>query len=306
MDPFPVYLDESNIAQATLGRAVVNCNLYGEAGDLPDVVHCETIETRSRLHNWELGRHRHGRLHQILLVERGGGTAHLDGRTSPLSAMTGVNVPIGSIHGFTFEPETEGWVVTLAAETMDDTLDRTDPLHRAVGRSALFRATEEIRSVMRSIFEEYDGRAFGRAQMLRSQSGILLALVARGLQSGRPASEALGIDPRFVRFERLIEERFTEHWSVSDYADELGMTPTHLSRLARAATGQPASRVIEERVIREARRNLVYTELSVSVVAYALGFSDPAYFSRLFKRATGMSPRRFRELANGKDGNAAS
>lgn len=306
MDPFPVYLDESNIAQATLGRAVVNYNLYGEAGDLPDVVHCETIETRSRLHNWELGRHRHGRLHQILLVERGGGTAHLDGRTSPLSAMTGVNVPIGSIHGFTFEPETEGWVVTLAAETIDDTLDRTDPLHRAVGRPALFRATEEIRSVMRSIFEEYDGRAFGRAQMLRSQSGILLALVARGLQSGRPASEALGIDPRFVRFERLIEERFTEHWSVSDYADELGMTPTHLSRLARAATGQPASRVIEERVIREARRNLVYTELSVSVVAYALGFSDPAYFSGLFKRATGMSPLRFRELANGKDGNAAS
>ncbi len=306
MDPFLVYLDESNIAQATLGRAVVNCNLYGEAGDLPDVVHCETIETRSRLHNWELGRHRHGRLHQILLVERGGGTAHLEGRTSPLSAMTGVNVPIGSIHGFTFEPETEGWVVTLAAKTMDDTLDRTDPLHRAVGRPALFRATEEIRSVMRSIFEEYDGRAFGRAQMLRSQSGILLALVARGLQSGRPASEALGIDPRFVGFERLIEERFTEHWSVSDYADELGMTPTHLSRLARAATGQPASRVIEERVIREARRNLVYTELSVSVVAYALGFSDPAYFSRLFKRATGMSPRRFRELANGKDGNAAS
>jgi AraC family transcriptional activator of pobA len=306
MDLLPSSLDESNIAQAALGRAVVNCNLYGEAGDLPDVVHCETIETRSRLHNWELGRHRHGRLHQVLLVEQGGGTAHLEGRTHTLSPMTGVNVPIGSIHGFTFEPGTGGWVVTLAGETIDDALDRTDPLHRVIGRTAIFGLTEEMRSVTRSIFAEYDGRSFGRAQMLRSQSGILLALVARCLQSDLPAAEALGADPRFVRFERLIEEHFTEHWSVSDYADELGMTATHLTRLARAATGQPASRVIEERVIREARRNLVYTELSVSVVAYALGFSDPAYFSRLFKRATGMSPRRFRELANGGDTSTAA
>ena len=71
--------------------------------------------------------------------------------------------------------------------------------------------------------------------------------------------------------------------------------------MARAATGRPATGLIEERLIREARRNLVYTNLPVSTVAYALGFSDPAYFSRVFSRATGLSPRAFR--ARLQDGN---
>ena len=50
-----------------------------------------------------------------------------------------------------------------------------------------------------------------------------------------------------------------------------------------------------DRVIREARRNLVYTNLPVSTIAYALGFNDPAYFSRIFSASTGLSPRSFRD-----------
>ena len=62
----------------------------------------------------------------------------------------------------------------------------------------------------------------------------------------------------------------------------------------RTATGQPASRSVEARLVREARRQLAYTNLSISQIAYALGFIDPAYFSRVFSRATGLSPREFR------------
>ena len=54
------------------------------------------------------------------------------------------------------------------------------------------------------------------------------------------------------------------------------------------------SRIVEERLIREARRNLVYTNLPVSQIAYMLGYNDPAYFSRVFANATGMAPREFR------------
>src|ERR1700733_2049563 len=83
-------------------------NLFGEAGDLPDVVHCETIASRSVLHDWTLAVHRHARLHQVLLIERGGGEATLDGRVVPLRPMQIVNVPVGHVHSFRFAPGTQG------------------------------------------------------------------------------------------------------------------------------------------------------------------------------------------------------
>ena len=105
---------------------------------------------------------------------------------------------------------------------------------------------------------------------------------------------ALPDAPLRARFERLLEETFRQHWSVSDYARALSVSPTHLSRVLRQATGLPASRAIEDRVLREARRQLFYTNLSIAEIAYLLGYNDPAYFSRVFARATGMAPSAFR------------
>ena len=89
--------------------------------------------------------------------------------------------------------------------------------------------------------------------------------------------------------------KISKHLAVSDYADRLAVTPTHLSRVMRQATGRPASVGVTDRIIREARRNLAYSNLSVSEVAYALGYQDPSHFSRVFSRATGLSPRAFRQ-----------
>ena len=97
------------------------------------------------------------------------------------------------------------------------------------------------------------------------------------------------------RFETLLEAHFREHWGVADYARALAVTPTHLSRVVRAATGEPASHLIDARVIREARRQLAFTSLSVTTIAYTLGFVDPALFSRVFTRVAGRSPRAFRQ-----------
>jgi len=82
---------------------------------------------------------------------------------------------------------------------------------------------------------------------------------------------------------------------VARYAAALKVTPTHLSRLTREAFGCPASHMIRDRVVREARRQLVYTNTAVSKIAYELGFNDPAYFTRTFTVATGLSPSEFRD-----------
>ena len=294
MDGSPEYLYKSNMDNAPTALPVLSCNLFGEAGDLPDVVHCETIEVRSKLHGWELTPHRHARLHQVLLIESGGGRATMEGHGLALAPDTLINVPMGSVHAFTFVPDTQGWVVTLAAEVIDEVLVPSEGLRPVLARPSVLSAGPMASMIMRQIFDEHAGRRFARAQILRSLSGVLLGEVARRLSTDEPARPKTTDNTIFRRFEALLEEHLIEHWSVADYAKALSITPTHLSRMTRAAIGQPATRLIEERMIREARRNLVYTNLPVSKIAYALGYNDPAYFSRVFSQATGMSPREFR------------
>jgi AraC family transcriptional regulator, transcriptional activator of pobA len=283
--------------EAPTSRSIRTYNLFGEARDLPDVVHCETIAARSVLHEWEFAPHRHARLHQILLIERGGGRATLEGRRHTLRPMRVINVPIGHVHGFSFKRGTQGWVVTVAAEMLDEVLMPSEGLRRVLAHSTVVRGTAQMRGAMAQIFAEFAGRDFARAHVLRALTAALIGLVAREMAGKETTVEGAATPDLFQRFEALVEQHFLKHWTVSDYAAALSVTPTHLSRLARAATGHAASHLILERIIREARRNLVYTNLPVSTIAYALGFSDPAYFSRLFSGATGLSPRSFRDRA---------
>ncbi len=274
-------------------------NLFGEDADLPDVVHCETIEARSVVHDWEFRPHRHARLHQVLLLERGSGTLLIDEAPRALSAGSLVNMPRGAVHGFRFEPGTQGWVVTLASELLDQVLRDGEGLRPVLSRPDILKSTNDIRILTRRIFAEYPTRGFARAHILRSLSTLLLGLVAREMAGAE--SGGLRPDTRLQRrFEALIETHYRDHWRVADYARDLAVTPTHLSRVMRVATGRPASAAIEERVIREARRNLAFSNLSIQEVAYQMGYNDPAYFSRVFARATGQSPRDFRRALEAK------
>jgi AraC-like DNA-binding protein len=83
--------------------------------------------------------------------------------------------------------------------------------------------------------------------------------------------------------------------SLSDVADELGMTPGHLTTVVRRRTGRTVQEWIIERRMAEARNLLSDTELSVGEIARRVGISDPGYFSRLFRRTHGASPREWRD-----------
>jgi AraC family transcriptional activator of pobA len=220
--------------------------------------------------------------------------AHLEGGNLALGAMSLVNVPAGDVHGFSFAPGTRGFVATLADELRDELLAQAGDVRRALARSCLLVADEPILATMRQIGREYSGRGLARALILRGLCATLLGLTARAAAATDPVEEKLAESTLLSRFETVLESHYLAHWKVADYARALAVTPTHLSRVARAATGVSASRLIDARLMREARRNLAYTNLSVSTIAYALGFKDLAYFSRSFTRALGVSPRAFR------------
>ena len=97
------------------------------------------------------------------------------------------------------------------------------------------------------------------------------------------------------QFLASVEAHFLAHWSVAQYAQHLGLSTAHLNRLVRAASGRGAQAMVHERLTREACRRLLYVAAPAASLAWELGFNDPAYFSRFFKRQTGMSPQKWRE-----------
>lgn len=273
---------------------VQNYSLFGESTHLPDVLHCETIADRSELHDWELAPHRHARLHQVLLIAQGGGWATLDGKTLALPTGSLVNVPPDHVHSFRFEKDTRGWVTTMADELLDELLVGVGTQRSELDQACVLPSDTFVTQTVHQIWHEFSAQAKARALVLRGLSGVLLGWVARQLDHSSLAETKIN-DPELVlRFKELIELNFRAHWTVSQYAKALSISPTHLSRLTRSANGSSALRMIEARLMREARRNLAYTNLSISSIAYTLGFTDPAYFSRVFTRDAGISPKAFR------------
>jgi AraC family transcriptional regulator, transcriptional activator of pobA len=84
------------------------------------------------------------------------------------------------------------------------------------------------------------------------------------------------------------------HRDVGFYARTLGISAGHLNRIARRRTGMTVQGLIAQRLVDAARRDLVFTPTPIQTIAYALGFADPAYFNRFFRRQTGLTPGAFR------------
>lgn len=279
--------------------------LYGESLQPPDerLIHIETIAARSRLHDWIIRPHRHRDLHQVLLLERGQVEARLDARRALLSAPAAILVPPGAVHSFRFRPESGGVVIsfasTLAAELRMASPGLSEHLEKCVA-SVLDRAAlrqTDVRALAAMLLREFGRSAPGRRLALRGTLAALLANLQRLLPAIPDAVTAVSSRDRelVARFREQVEHRFRQHAALAEYAALLQTSESRLRRACVGVTGQSPVELAHLRLLLEAERQLRYTSMSVTQVAYYLGFEDPAYFSRFFARRMGVSPRAFRQ-----------
>lgn len=266
--------------------------LYGEAEGLPDLCHVETLADRAAPLDWEIAIHRHDALSQLLLMENGGGWAEVDGARHALRSGTVVFVPRLCAHGFAFEPGSEGMVITFPQATLAAALGARTPPELA--RPWLGPAEPELREALRQIADEHRAQRSLRAPVLTGLIGLCLLRVARAAEDGGDPVPQGPYEALVAGFLALLDARFREEKRVAAYAGALGRTASHLNRACRAVLGRSASRVIRQRVMMEARRELAYTLRPVSEIGWSLGFDDPAHFAKAFRQETGQSPRAFR------------
>ncbi len=286
-------------------RPIPSYELYGEAQawPTPDLIHVESIADRSRLHNWEIKPHRHSGLFQLLWLREGQARCVLDDAQVRLGAGGMVLVPRHSVHGFRFSGGAEGMVITIAYPLL--TRAEGELARQVMAMSApqvcdpsLWREHEGITTLLAMLAVEYDAQREHRGLMLESLAVAALASLLRLSARGAGNTVAVRASGHLTRFLAEVERRFREHLPLAHYAAHVGISAAHLNALCRAQTGRSALEMIHARLALEARRELVYTAMTIREISDALGFVDPAYFTRFFRRSTGLSPREFRQRAD--------
>jgi AraC family transcriptional regulator, transcriptional activator of pobA len=291
-------------------RDIPSFSLYGEtpAAAQTDGVHIEDIQSRSRKYLWRIGTHRHTILSQCVLVNAGPVTVTLDDARAALTGPAAMIIPAGTVHSFRFGADTLGFVLTfdLARVLSMAAAVHQAPIETLFSAPRAIDLREDPQLALRSaeLFERLAHEFMQPDSWAAPVGGWLACCVLWVLAHGIGAHHSSEIHnsheaERLRRFRHLIESHYLKHWPVERYARHLSLSETSLNRLCRRLAGGTAFDLIQQRLALEARRRLVYAASSVSGIAGELGFKDPAYFSRFFRRHGGVSPVEFRRRHHG-------
>ena len=282
-------------------------HLYGDPPDDQafDFIHIETIASRSSVHDWLIRAHRHRNLFQVLLIERGGGEMIFEASIKPFIAPCAIIVSPNVAHGFRFNANvTDGWVASFSEDVAAMLGERSGEaiaqLKAMAGEPVIaLEAAHESRRLSLLCNDLYQERFLAR-DGYRLAMRALLALIA--IEVGRlSASQArtgsvtlAPADATVETLKRLVEENFQKERQIGFYAEKLAMTSDRLNDHVKRAAGVTAGHLIRQRVLTEAKRELVFTGRPIHEIAYELGFADPSHFARFFRKQTAMTPQDFR------------
>jgi len=213
-------------------------------------------------------------------------------------------------HGFRFRAhETDGWVVSFTEDVAEALGERSgEALARLRALAAQpvvpLSGEAEARRLSALCAELYDERSLAREGFRLAMRGYLalIAIEVARLAASRARSGMVTLKPTDATVQalrHLVEEHFRQQRLLGFYADKLAMTPDRLNDHVKRATGVTAGHLIRQRVLTEAKRQLVFTTQPIHEIAYDLAFSDPSHFARFFRKQTGTTPQDFREGRGG-------
>jgi AraC family transcriptional activator of pobA len=278
--------------------------LYGEFLEQarPDYLHYETIRERSIKHNWSIRPHRHDNLFQVFHFATPGVRIQLGSEACLTRQPAILLVPPLITHGFQFPPTVEGGVISIAVRHMNDIAGAYEIPRQLLEAALQLSPEDELFSNMAAQFAQL-AHDFGSVHLYRNfvlENGFRAIVLgfARTFQDRLELADPqlASIRERHVRnFCATLEHHYRSQKPIRFYADSVGLSPVHLTRLTRAILGMTPLEAVAARRLLEAQRLLRFTRYAIHEVANQLGFSDVSYFSRFFKKQTGHSPQHYRK-----------
>jgi AraC family transcriptional activator of pobA len=277
--------------------------LYGEPRREvgPRFLHVEPLEDRSRPSDWNIRAHAHANLHHVFFITAGSGLMVADGVTARFDSPCLVLVPARTVHGFSYTPNATGWVLTVADAYLAELTAREPDFATlfAAPRCLPAAAEDRLENRLECLAQELVWNAPGYASAIEAHLlGLLVAALRQSHYARQAARPVAGRAAALVaRFRDLIEIEYRNSVPLPGYAERLHVTNAQLRRACLQITRQPPIQLIRDRIFLEARRMLLYTNMTVIEAAQSLWFSDAAYFTRFFTKRAGRSPRAFRQQA---------
>lgn len=278
------------------------CNLLGADQCVTEFLVMRIRDFRLQHHDLYFP-HRHS-FYQIVLFTEGSGAHSIDFQQYKVTPHQVYAMSPGQIHSWEFSEDTEGFIVNFnesffTAVCHNSNFVQEYPIfHTVTGSPVNVLETEccsELHGLLEKMLHEFRLDADFKQDLLRAL--LMQALVILSRQMPHPARQNMSRHQQVVlrNFERLIEQNFRDKRLPRDYAEMLFVTPNHLNALVNAALGKSAGELIRDRIVLEAKRLLVNSDHNITQIADHLHFEDNAYFSRFFKKHTGVTPEYFRQ-----------
>ncbi len=260
----------------------------------PQTLKLDPIVQTSAADRWKTEAMRSHATPRLIYMNRGQGRIIIAGQISSYSAHSVIFIPANTMYGYEAGPMVFGAVLNIpnamASEWPNETVHvRLRDVH----------AQKEIANLFDNLDRELNSEKPGRTRAAHYHTGILSVFLERQMDVLGPELARFQNDTPAARlvaaFTDLVERDYKSRKGVADYASDLGVTPTHLTRCCNETCGASALALLTDRIMHEARRLLRDTDHPVQNIAANLGFGSAAYFTRSFQSQTGETPSGFRK-----------
>jgi AraC-like DNA-binding protein len=240
---------------------------------------------------------------EMIWIRRGAGRLLVDLTWHPIQENTLFCIAPGQIRRLQATTLTEGYVITFTESFLEEEeaglgSGKYGGLLGPFMQQPVVRIGEEaaceIGELAGKMLNEYNNYFLLRSEMLRRYAKIFLIHVRRQLGAFQPGASPRRYPVLVQKFTALLEKHFREKKMVADYARQLSVSPSYLNEAVKKTLGYPASYLIRQRIVLEAKRKALYSDANMKEVAYSLGFEDIAHFSKFFKNTAGVNFTDFR------------
>lgn len=266
-----------------------------------DQLQVERLESYLEKHYQQLHTpHRHTFYHLVLFTA-GRGSHTVDFAAFTVKPFQVYFMIPGQVHSWHFKGIPEGYVINFSEQFLKSFLLDQHYLDRfsffsGDSSDSVCQIPQHVQEEAVRLMETMLKRVAAGGDQLKLWLMEFLLLVEESCNTreNQPASVSRQKELLFRSFRRLIDQHYKSIRLPKEYADLLYITANHLNALCKEMTGKTAGELIRDRVILESKRLLVNAELSIAEIAYELNFQDNSYFSRFFRKQTGMTPEAFR------------